>query len=82
MTVINAFHPLYVCVHMPEFISGIRKDANAVMEGKKAASKPRKTRESDGQNGVSTIASFPKTKSDRIDLAPREFYTYSKEGAK
>lgn len=81
MTIINAFHPLFVTVHMPEFMSDLRKESHAITEGKKAAAKPRKTRESDGQNGVATLASFPKTK-PRVDLTPREFRTWSKAGAK
>jgi len=84
----NAFHPQYVQTHMPEFMANFRRESHAITEGKKAAARPRKTRESAGQQQAAPLSSFPKTKkrttypAPRIDLAPRQYYTFSKAGAK
>jgi hypothetical protein len=76
----NAFSPDYVKTHMPEFLSTIRKEADAKANGLKFGSLARATRESDGSTKVSPLSDFPKTK--RVLLEPRQFHTYSKAGAK
>jgi hypothetical protein len=76
----NAFSPDYVKTHMPEFLSTIRKEADAKANGLKFGTLARATRESDGTTKVSPLSDFPKTK--RVSLEPRQFYTYSKAGAK
>ena len=76
----NAFHPKYIETHMPEFLTTIRKEADAKANGLKFGSLARATRESDGSTKVSPLSDFPKTK--RVSLEPRQFHTYSKAGAK
>jgi hypothetical protein len=84
----NAFHPDYVQTHMPDFMSNFRRESHAITEGKKAAARPRKTRELDGQIQAEALSSPAKRKkrttypAPRIDLAPRQYRTYSKAGAK
>lgn len=82
MTTINAFHPMYVHTHMPDFVREFRRTSGAITEGKKAAAKPRKTRQSAGQSGKAPLSDFPKTQSSRIDLTLRQYNTYRKAGAK
>jgi hypothetical protein len=76
----NAFSPNYVKTHMPEFLTTIRKEANAKANGVKYGTLARATRESDGSTKVSPLSDFPKTK--RVSLEPLAFRTYSKAGAK
>jgi hypothetical protein len=78
----NAFDPAYVQTHMPEFMANFRRESHAITEGKKAAARPRKTRESAGQQQAAPLSSFPKTKKASINLEPRQYYTFSKAGAK
>jgi hypothetical protein len=75
---INAFSPLYVETYMPEFLSTIRKEADAKANGMKFGSKARATRESDGKAKTSPLSDFPKTK--RVSLERTEFFTFSKAG--
>ena len=75
---VNAFHKDYVSTYMPQFLSTIRKEADAKANGMKFGSKARATRESDGRSKTSPLGNFPKTK--RVSLAPTEFFTYSKAG--
>ena len=74
----NAFHPQYVETYMPEFMSSIRKEANAKANGVKYGTLARATRESDGKAKTSPLSDFPKTK--RVSLEPTQFYTYAKAG--
>ena len=76
----NAFSPDYVKTHMPEFLTTIRKEADAKANGVKYGTLARATRESDGSTKVSPLSDFPKTK--RVSLEPLVFRTYSKAGAK
>jgi hypothetical protein len=75
---VNAFHPAYVSTYMPEFMSSIRKEANAKANGVKFGTMARATRESDGTTKSSPLSDFPKTK--RVSLEPTEFFTYAKAG--
>ena len=76
---INAFHPAYVATYMPEFMSTIRKESDAKLNGQKYGALARATRESDGRTKTSVLSDFPKTKA-RVSLEPTEFYVYSKAG--
>jgi len=76
---INAFSPQYVETYMPEFMSKIRAESAAKLNGEKFGAKSRATRESDGKS-VNTITQFPKTK--RVSTKPTEFLIYSRAGTK
>ena len=76
--IVNAFHKDYVQTYMPEFMSTIRKEANAKANGVKYGTMARATRESDGKAKTSALSDFPKTK--RVSIERTEFYTYSKAG--
>ena len=65
---------------MPEFMSTIRKESDAKLNGQKYGTLARATRESDGRTKTSPLSDFPKTK--RVSLEPRQLYTYSKAGTK
>jgi len=75
---INAFSPLYVETYMPQFLSTIRSESAAKLNGEKFGSKARATRESDGKAKTSPLSDFPKTK--RVSLERTEFFTFSKAG--
>jgi hypothetical protein len=75
---INAFSPLYVSTYMPEFLSTIRKEADAKANGMKYGTKARATRESDGRAKTSALSDFPKTK--RVSIERTDFFVYSKAG--
>ncbi len=75
---INAFHPAYVETYMPEFLSTIRKEADAKANGMKYGTQARATRESDGRAKTSALSDFPKTK--RVSIARTDFFVYSKAG--
>jgi len=75
---VNAFSPKYVETYMPEFISSIRKEADAKANGVKYGTMARATRESNGIAKTSPLSDFPKTK--RVSIERTEFYTYSKAG--
>jgi hypothetical protein len=77
--IINAFHPDYVSTYMPEFMSTIRKESDAKLNGQKYGAMARATRESDGRAKTSALSDFPKTKA-RVSLEPTDFYVYSKAG--
>jgi len=77
---INAFHPAYVKTHMPEFLTKIRKEADAKANGVKYGTLARSTRESDGTAKSSPLSDFPKTK--RVSLEVTQFRIYSRAGAK
>ncbi len=55
----NAFHPAYVQTYMPEFMANFRRESHAITEGKKAAARPRKTRESAGQHQSQAASGEP-----------------------
>lgn len=76
--IINAFSPLYVSTYMPEFLSTIRKEADAKANGMKFGTKARATRESDGRTKTSALSDFPKTK--RVSIERTDFFVYSKAG--
>lgn len=63
----NAFHPLYVQTHMPEFLSTIRTESSQYQHGVVNGAKSRATRESTQGKNVNTINVFPKTKA-RVSL--------------
>ena len=75
---INAFSPLYVSTYMPEFLSTIRKEADAKANGIKFGTQARATRESDGRAKTSALSDFPKTK--RVSIERTDFFVYSKAG--
>jgi hypothetical protein len=75
---INAFHPAYVETYMPEFLSTIRKEADAKANGMKYGTQARATRESDGRAKTSALSDFPKTK--RVSIERTDFFVYSKAG--
>ena len=75
---INAFHPDYVSTYMPQFMSAIRSESAAKENGKRSGLIARATRESDGKAKTSPLSNFPKT--NRVSLAPTEFFTYSRAG--
>ena len=77
---INAFHPQYVQTYMPEFLSTIRKEADAKANGIKYGTQARATRESDGRAKTSALSDFPKTK--RVSIEPTTFHIYSRAGVK
>ena len=74
----NAFDPQYVQTFMPEFLTKLRSESEAKLNGQKYGAMARATRESDGRAKTSPLSDFPKTK--RVSLAPTEFYVYSKAG--
>ena len=76
---INAFSPSYVSTYMPEFMSTIRKESDAKLNGQKYGAMARATRESDGRAKTSALSDFPKTKA-RVSLEPTQFFTYAKAG--
>jgi hypothetical protein len=78
MKQINAFHKDYVATYMPEFMSNIRKESAAKLNGEKYGAMNRATRESVQGAAVFTISTTPKTK--RVSLAPTDFYMYSRAG--
>ena len=75
---INAFSADYVKTYMPEFMSTIRKESDAKLNGQKYGTLARQTRESDGKAKTSPLSDFPKTK--RVSTAITEFHVYSKAG--
>jgi len=75
---VNAFHPDYVSTYMPEFLSTIRKEADAKANGMKYGTQARATRESDGRAKTSALSDFPKTK--RVSIERTDFFVYSKAG--
>ena len=74
----NAFDPQYVQTFMPEFLTKLRSESEAKLNGQKYGAMARATRESDGRAKTSPLSDFPKTK--RVSLAPTEFFVYSKAG--
>lgn len=74
----NAFHPQYVQTFMPEFLTKLRSESEAKLNGQKYGAMARATRESDGRAKTSPLSDFPKTK--RVSLAPTDFFVYSKAG--
>jgi len=76
--IVNAFHKDYVSTYMPEFLSTIRKEADAKANGMKFGTKARATRESDGRTKTSALSDFPKTK--RVSIERTDFFVYSKAG--
>jgi len=77
--IINAFHPAYVQTYMPEFMSTIRKESDAKLNGQKYGTLARATRESDGRAKTSVLSDFPKTKA-RVSTDITMFHIYSKAG--
>jgi len=75
---LNAFHPQYVETFMPEFMSTIRKESDAKLNGQKYGTLARSTRESDGRTKTSPLSDFPKTK--RVSIERTDFFVYSKAG--
>ena len=76
---INAFSPDYVKTYMPEFLSTIRSESDAKLNGQKYGAMARATRESDGRAKTSALSDFPKTKK-RVSTDVTMFYVYSKAG--
>jgi hypothetical protein len=77
--IINCFHPKYIETHMPDFMTKVRSENAARVNGIRSGIIARASRESDGSTTVSPLSDFPKTKPS---LEPREFRIYSKAGAK
>jgi len=78
--IINAFHPDYVKTHMPQFLSKLKADSEKVATGSTSGTKSRAVRESVHGKNVDSINVFPKTRARKIELAPKEFTTYSRAG--
>lgn len=78
MKQINAFHKDYVSTHMPEFLSKIRSESIAKVNGEKYGALNRIARESAEGASVFTISQNPKAK--RVSVAPTDFYVYSRAG--
>ena len=74
---INCFHPDYVQTYMPEFLSTIRSESAAKLNGEKYGARSRAVRENASVT-VNTISVFPKTK--RVSLKPTDFLVYSRAG--
>ena len=77
--IVNAFHPDYIKTYHPELLSSIRSEASQKANGEASGAKAKATRESVNK-GAFTISTFPKTKSKRVDLKVKEFFTYQKAG--
>jgi hypothetical protein len=77
---INAFHPLFVQTHMPQFLTTLRSAAAKEKTGSISGVKSKAVRESIHGKNVDSISSFPKTQAKKVELAPKEFHTYSKAG--
>ena len=73
--VINAFHPEYVKTHMPEFMSNIRLESTQKANGEASGAKARAAREA-----KNVFANTINTKSKKVDLAVKQYYTFSKAG--
>lgn len=58
----NAFHPDYVKTHMPKFISTIRSEEQAKLNGQKFGSVSRQRQSVPNEPNYAAIMSFPKTK--------------------
>jgi len=76
--IINAFHPAYVQTYMPEFMSTIRKESEAKLNGQKFGATARATREN-VPDMPKVISTFPKTKA-RVSTDITMFHIYSKAG--
>ena len=77
---VNAFHPKYIEIYMPEFLTKIRTESAQTANGVKYGGLARATRESDGKAVTSSLGAFPKTKN--VSLAPTTFHIYSRAGVK
>jgi hypothetical protein len=75
---VNAFHKDYVKTYMPEFLSNLRAESTAKLNGEKYGARSRAVRENASVT-VNTISVFPKTKA-RVSLKPTEFLVYSRAG--
>jgi hypothetical protein len=75
---INAFSKDYVKTYMPEFLSNLRAESTAKLNGEKYGARSRAVRENASVT-VNTISVFPKTKA-RVSLKPTEFLVYSRAG--
>lgn len=73
--VINAFHPDYVKTYMPEFMSSIRLEATQKANGVASGQKAKATREAKNAGAFTT-----NTKSKKVDLAVKQYYTFAKAG--
>lgn len=78
--VINAFSKEYVSTYMPQFLSTIRSESAAKLNGEKYGAKNRVARESAAGAAVFTITNNPKKK--RVSTAPTTFHIYSRAGVK
>lgn len=73
--VINAFHPEYVKTYMPEFLSNLRTESTQYANGVVNGGKSKKVREAKNKS-ANTIST------KKIDLAVKQYYTFSKAGTK
>ena len=76
--VINAFSKDYVKTYMPEFMSSIRRESVAKLNGEKYGALNRAARE--GVEGAPLFKISEKSKPKRISLEPTDFYMYSRAG--
>jgi hypothetical protein len=56
----NAFHPDYIKIFHPQFLSTVRLESSQIEQGKANGAKARHTRES--VKGIKDIRSFPDTR--------------------
>lgn len=75
MTVINAFHPDYVKTYHPELLSSIRIEATQKANGVINGGKSKKAREK-----KNVAANTVNTKSQKVDLAVKQYFTFAKAG--
>lgn len=76
--VINAFSKDYVATYMPEFLSKIRSESTARINGEKYGALNRIARESAEGHTAFTISD--KSKKKKMSLDPTDFYVYSRAG--
>jgi hypothetical protein len=73
--VINAFHPDYVKTYMPEFMSDLRIHSAQHAQGVINGGKSKAAKEAKNKAAFTT-----NTKSKKVDLAVKDYYTFSKAG--
>jgi hypothetical protein len=74
---INAFHPDYVKIYMPEFIESIRKESKQTAAGQTLSNYVEETRKQKPMHG--TLSGISKK---QVSMQPLEFMYYSRAGTK
>lgn len=77
MTIINAFHPLYVKTYMPEFLKDLQVESRNTKAGQTLTTYVEKTRKKQPMHGtLSGVSKKP------VSIKPLEFMYYSRAGIK